>query len=330
MRVLVFGGTRFTGLHAVRRLAEWEHDVVVFHRGGTEPDLPDDVRYVHGDVAEFRARADELRALAPDVVIDMLALRRGDAERVKLFRGIAARAVVISSGDVYRAFGRIWRTEPGPPDPTPLTEDSPLREKLSRDGLAYDKTGVEHELAGLADLPVTILRYPAVHGPNDPLHRTFKYVKRMDDGRPAILLDETTFNWHWGRGYAENVGYATALAAVDERATGRIYNVADPVSYTEAEWVRALSRAHGWDGDVVAVPGSSLPKSLRYNENDLSQDYAVDSSRIRRELGYSELVPEEVALRRTIEWQRENPPESVDPGDFDYDAEDRVLAAVTH
>lgn len=76
-----------------------------------------------------------------------------------MFRGIAARAVVISSSDVYRAFGRLWRTEPGPPDPVPLTEESPLRERLSPDGLAYDKTGVEEELAGDGDLPVTILRY---------------------------------------------------------------------------------------------------------------------------------------------------------------------------
>jgi nucleoside-diphosphate-sugar epimerase len=327
MRVLIFGGTRFTGLHAVRQLAEQGHEVVVFHRGENEPHLPEGVRHIHGDVADVHARAEELRALAPDVIIDMLAFRREDAQRVKLFRGIAARALTISSGDVYRAFGRIWGTEPGPPDPTPLTEESPLREKLSVDGLAYDKTGVEEEVGGLADLPVTILRYPAVHGPNDPLHRLFKYVKRMDDGRPAILIDEAIFDWRWGRGYAENVGHATALAAVDDRAAGRIYNVADPVSYTESEWVRALARAHGWGGDVIAVPASELPESLRV-EGDASQDYAVDSSRIRRELGFSEPVPEDVALRRTIEWERANPPEDIDAAAFDYDAEDRTLGSI--
>jgi nucleoside-diphosphate-sugar epimerase len=227
MRVLVLGGTRFTGLHAVRRLAEWGHEVVVFHRGEHELNLPDGVRHLHGDVSEIAPRSKELRALAPDVVLDMLAFRREDAERVKMFRGVAARGVVISSVDVYRAFGRIWRTEPGPPDPTPLTEASPLREQLSVDGPAYDKTGVERELAGDDELPVTIVRYPAVHGPNDSLHRTFKYVKRMDDGRPAILLDEAIAGWRWGRGYAENVGHATALAVADERAAGHVYNVAE-------------------------------------------------------------------------------------------------------
>jgi nucleoside-diphosphate-sugar epimerase len=327
MRVLFFGGTRFTGPHAVRRLVEWGHDVVVFHTGASEPELPARVQHLHGDIADVAARSEELRDLAPDVVVDMLAFRREDTERVKLFRGIASRAVVISSADVYRAFGRIWRTEAGPPDPTPLTEESPLREQLSVDGLGYDKTGVEEELASDSDLPVTILRYPAVHGPDDQLHRTFKYVKRMDDGRPAILLDEVIAGWRWVRGYVENVGHATALAVADDRATGRTYNVADPVSLTEVDWIRALAVAHGWAGEVIAAPASVLPESLRVS-NDTSQDYAVDSSRIRSELGYEEPVAPDEALRRTIEWERANPPAEVPATEFDYDAEDRALAAV--
>lgn len=327
MRVLVFGGTRLTGAHAVRRLVEWGHEVIIFHRGEHEPDLPEAVRHVHGEVAEVEARANELRALAPDVVVDMLAFRREDAQRALMFRGVAARAVVISSGDVYRAFGRIWRTEPGPPDPVPLTEDSPLRERLSPDGLDYDKTGVERELAGERELPVTILRYPAVHGPNDGLHRLFKYVKRMDDQRPAILLDEAVMAWRWVRGYAENVGHALALAATDERAAGRVYNVADPFAHTEAEWVRAIADAHGWNGEVVAAPASLLPEALR-SPIDTTQDMAVDSGRIRRELGYDEPVSEHEALRRTIEWERANPPENLNDAEFAYDAEDRVLASL--
>lgn len=325
MRVLVFGGTGLTGPHIVRRLLEWGHDVVVFHRGTKEPDFPPEVRHVHGEVAEAAERADELRALAPDVVLDMLAFRREDAARVGMFRGRAERAVVISSADVYRAFGRIWRTEPGPPDPVPLTEDSPLRERLSPDGLDYDKTGVEQEVAGDGELPVTILRYPAVHGPNDRLHRLHGYVKRMDDARLAILLDEAVMGWRWTRGYAENVGHATALAVSDERAAGRIYNVADPVAYTEEEWVRKIAAVHGWDGDIVAAPAELLPESLR-SPIDTAQDYAVDSSRIRTELGYAEPVDEREALRRTIEWDRTNPPADPKPDDFDYEAEDRVLA----
>jgi hypothetical protein len=40
----------------------------------------------------------------------------------------------------------------------------------------------------------------------------FTYIKRMDDGRPAILLDEAYARWRWARGYVENIAHAIALA----------------------------------------------------------------------------------------------------------------------
>jgi hypothetical protein len=39
-----------------------------------------------------------------------------------------------------------------------------------------------------------------------------------------------------------------------------------------------------------------------------------------------EIVPQEEALSRTVEWQWANPPEKYDPKEFDYATEDTVLA----
>ena len=122
---------------------------------------------------------------------------------------------------------------------------------------------------------------------------------------------------------------AIALAVTDERAAGRTYNVADPTALTEAEWVRQIARVHGWRGEVIALPREKLEPSLRSDALDLSQQYAVDSRRIRRELGYAEEVPFEEALRRTIEWERANPPDTVAPEQFDYPAEDLCRANAT-
>jgi hypothetical protein len=49
---------------------------------------------------------------------------------VATFRGLDRRVVMISSGYIYLACGRIVRTEHVPILPTPLTEDSPLRSVL--------------------------------------------------------------------------------------------------------------------------------------------------------------------------------------------------------
>jgi nucleoside-diphosphate-sugar epimerase len=335
MRILVLGGTKFVGPHVVRQLAGRGHEITIFHRGVTETELPEGVRHIHGDFASFDTHLDELKRpdglKSPEVVLDMVPFREEDARRVKAFAGVARRVVVISSQDVYRAYGRLWRTEPGPPDPVPLTEDSPFREKLSHAGLDYNKTAIEQAVMNDPDLPATIVRLPATHGPGDDKHRLFPYLKRMDDGRPAILLDEAHVAWRWSRGYVEDVAHAIALAVTDERAAGRIFNVAYSETLSEAEWVKAIARVSGWEGEVVALPAGSinaqLPQSLRREMFDFTQQYEVDSSRIRRELGYSEIVPFDEALRRTIAWERSNPPEKILREDFDYAAEDAALAA---
>ena len=323
MRVLFLGGTAFTGPYAVRELVARGHDVTVFHRGESEPELPAAVRHVHGDVAHFDDRVDELCALSPEVVVDMLAFLPEDCRRLLAFNGVARRGVVVSSCDVYRAHGRARGTEPGPLEPVPLTENSPLREIVVDED--YDKVGVEREAAAVSDFPVTILRYPAVYGPGDRQHRLHGYVRRMDDGRPAILLEETHADWRWVRGYSENVGHALALAVESEQAAGRIYNVAAPVAYTEAEWVDKIADVVEWEGRVVFARADLLPESLRPTV-DFRQHYDVDSSRIRSELGYSELVDERAALERAVAWERANPPADAS---LDYAAEDAALAALT-
>jgi nucleoside-diphosphate-sugar epimerase len=340
MRILILGGTKFVGPHVVRELAARGHEITIFHRGVTETELPESVRHIHGDFASFATHLDELKRLRPEVVLDMVPFREEDADRVKAFAGVARRVVVISSQDVYRAFGRIWRTEPGPPDPVPLMEDSPLREKLSGAGLDYNKTAIERAVMNDSNLPATIVRLPATHGPGDDKHRLFPYIKRMDDGHPAILLDEAYAGWRWARGYVEDVAHAIALAVTDERAAGRIYNVAYSETLSEAEWVQMIAREIGSVGsdrpltpdtqhptcEVVALPSDQLPESLRRDMFDFTQQYEVGSTRIRRELGYAEIVSFDEALRRTIAWERSSPPEKVLPEDFDYAAEDAALA----
>jgi hypothetical protein len=43
-------------------------------------------------------------------------------------------------------------------------------------------------------------------------------------------------------------------------------------------------------------------------------------------LGYAEGTAPDEALRRTVAWERANPPEQIDPALFDYAEEDAALA----
>src|SRR5713226_8240403 len=339
MRILVIGGTRFMGPLVVRSLSEQGHEVTVFHRGKTRTDLRRGVMELLGDWRSLAKSAVELQRLAPEAVLDMIPENEQDAlEVMRIFRGVARRVVAISSQDVYRAFGRVNGKESGPVDSMPITEESALRQNLypyrgeivrDQDDPKkwqddYDKILVERVVMGDTSLPGTILRLPMVYGPGDYQHRLFSYLKRMDDKRPAILMDEAEAHWRWTHGYVENVADAIALAVSDDNAVGRIYNVGEPFTFTMAEWVDKIGQATGWQGRIVLVPRGRLPEPLRHGIN-AEQDIVVDSSHIRRELGYEERVGLEEALRRTVAWERANPPNVVDPKEFDYAVEDAFL-----
>jgi len=350
MRILIIGGTNFMGPAVARELLDGGHTVAVFHRGKTERDVPADVTHIHGDQRDLPNYADEFAQFAPEVVIHMtLATEAQALTFVATFTqaplaGVTRRAVVISSQDVYHAFGLVNRTESGPPDPIPLTEDAPLREHLyphaemepppgSEDNdfwrqiKQYDKILVERVVMGAPNLAGTVLRLPAVYGPRDQQHRTRDIVKRVDDGRRAIIIDADVANWRWAQGYVDDMAHAIVLAATDDRAAGHIYNVAEADPLTYEERARALGRAAGWQGEIVIVPHDELPVSLQW-DGDATQDVVVDTSRIRRDLGYAEALPREERLARAVAWERANPPAEDAPGGYDYAAEDEVLAGL--
>jgi nucleoside-diphosphate-sugar epimerase len=340
MQILVIGGTGFIGTHVVRDLAGRGHEVAVLHRGVRGAPPPPGVRSIVGDRRRLAGHRQDVAAFAPEVVVDVILSSAAQARALMdVARGIARRVVALSSVDVYRACAVLHGLEAGGLQPVPLTEDSELRTgptypaesiRMLQSVFAwlddeYDKVPVEREVLSDSLLPGTVLRLPMVYGPGDPLHRLFPLLKRMGDGRPAILIESGLAGWRWSKGYVENVAAAVALAAVSERASGRVYNVAEPDTPTELEWAQRVASAMGWGGRFVTLPRERTPAHLVLPGNT-DQDWLVSSERIRRELGYREPVPRDEALRRTIAWERANPP-PVDPRQFDYAAEDRALSA---
>ena len=88
----------------------------------------------------------EIRSIEPDVLLLMVAMGQQDSQSaMDAFNGRAGRVIAVSSGDVYRAYGRFVGSEPGPVENMPLREDSPLRCRLypyrddaqSQDSLEY-------------------------------------------------------------------------------------------------------------------------------------------------------------------------------------------------
>ena len=289
-RVLILGGTRFIGAHVARRMFDAGAAVTVFHRGKSENPVLPAVTHIRDAAAEYPILAypQSVRARDWDVVIAMVTMGEADARAaVDAFTRRAGRLVLISSGDVYRAYGRLTRHEPGEPDPVPLTEDAPLRgalypyraqaAALGAYAQDYEKILAETVVRDSA-LPSTVLRLPKVYGPEDNARLATVYGFAS---RPQ---------WRWTHGHVENVAAAIALAATHPAAIGRTYNVGEAVTPTMGERLARLP----------AREASGPPPDFDYR-----QDMAVDTGRIRQELGFTEQIDEAAAMRTLAEKSRE-------------------------
>ena len=282
MKVLVIGGTRFIGAHLVRRLHKAGVEVTVFHRGtSTNPILPD-VEHIIEPSAEYPIVTFPVRLIRDwDMVVHMVAMGEADAgAAIRTFGGRVRRFILVSSCDVYRAYGRLMKTEPGPPDTVPLCEDSPLRSvlypyrgmeaQLGAYAYDYDKVLVERVVQNAPGLDWTILRLPKVYGPED-------------NGDLSTVYGFSAFpDWRWTHGHVENVAAAIEKTMFHPRASKAVFNVGEADTPTMGERLAFLP------------PRGSEPPALP--PFDYNQAFVLNTQKIRSALGYADIVDEKVAM----------------------------------
>jgi nucleoside-diphosphate-sugar epimerase len=338
MKVLLIGGSGFIGRFTAEQLLQSGHQVTVFHRGNTK--LPQGTEEILGNRQFLQDHQPEFRRQEFEVVVDfVLSSGRQAQQLMDTFRGIVGRVVALSSMDVYRAMGVFYGFEPGGLQELPLTEASDLRtsrnvysaEALKKVrsvyewiGDEYDKIPVEQAVLSDPKLSGTVLRLPMIYGPGDPLHRFHPTLKRIGDGRKQIIFSDDVATIRTPRGYVEDVGAAIALAATSPHSARRIYNVCENESFGELDWARKIAAATNWTGEFIVLPHDRTPKHLLWPGNT-AQHLVASSDRVRKELGYRELLARDEGIRRTIAWERANPP-AAPTAQFDYEAEDAALA----
>ena len=338
MKILLIGGSGFIGHFTAEQLQQSGHHVTVFHRGNTK--APAATEDILGNREFLQDHQPEFRRQKFDVIVDfVLSSGRQAQQLMDTFRGIAGRVVGLSSIDIYRAMGVFYGFEAGGLQELPLTEVSDLRTSRNVYSPAalknvravygwvddeYDKIPVEQAVLSDTKLPGTVLRLPMIYGPGDPLHRFHPILKRIDDGRKQIIFADDVAAIRTPRGYVGDVASAVALAATSPEAMGRVYNVCEAEPFGELDWARKIGAATNWTGEFFVLPYDRTPKHLLWPGNT-AQHLVASSERIRKELNYRELLPREESIRRTIAWERANPP-AAPTAQFDYDAEDAALA----
>ena len=176
MRILILGGTKFLGRAAVAAALAREHELTLFNRGTTNPELFPEVEQLHGD------RKRDLALLAGrtwDAVIDTSGYIPADVHASAEQLRDAGRYVFVSSVSVYADFSR------GPTETSPTADlgDLPLDE-LAPDFSNYGplKALAEAEVERVFGERALIVRPGLIVGPHDPTGRFTYWARRIRRG----------------------------------------------------------------------------------------------------------------------------------------------------
>src|SRR3954453_16866642 len=189
MRILILGGTGFTGPFQVKYALERGHKVTVFNRGKSHPgELPEGVEQLLGD---RNGQLDALKGKKWDGVIDnptSVPVWVRDAAQV--LKGNVDRYVFISTISVYSD-----TSKPG------MTEDAPLAKytgadpmKETRETLIASKFALYGPLKALSEAEAEkwfpnkalIIRPGLIVGPRDETDRFTYWPVRIDHGGEVL------------------------------------------------------------------------------------------------------------------------------------------------
>lgn len=320
---LVIGGSGPTGPHVVEGMRQRGYRVSVLSRGVHVYPFADDVERIVGDPHFEEPLAQALGERTFDVVIATYGRLKVTS---RLLAGRTGHFIAVGGCAAYRGF-----TDPD--DVWPMGQLSPVPETAPLCGPGDHPFGgkiVAAEQVLFEHHPdATLFRYPYVYGPRQIAPREWSLVRRVRDGRRAVVVMHgglSLLSHH----YAENAAHAILLA-VDKRdaAAGKAYNCADDEQVTQRQLIEIGARALGVEMEVLSIPDveSAQGALIQYQPHH----YLADTSLIKADLGYRDLVSSVEAITRTVQWYRDNPLEYGGEYEqrrkdvFDYEAEDRLI-----
>jgi len=237
VQLLVLGGTKFLGRHVVEFALERGHEVTLFNRGETRPELFPEVERLRGD---RDGKLDALRGRSFDAVVDTSGyVPRVVRETIEAL-GPVGHYTFVSTISVYADCS------------TPPTESSPLlqlAEPTEDWRQAYGELKVLCEATVRAAFPAAFVPRPGlIAGPWDPTGRFSYWPQRLAEGgrvlapappdAPAQVID------------ARDLAAWIVLAAETELAG--TFNAVDR-STSLSELLAACAEAVGGDAELVWV-----------------------------------------------------------------------------
>ena len=314
MRLLVTGGAGFIGSAFIRWTLKYRpgYEVVNFdaltYAGNLEnlKDVEKNPRYrfVKGDICDAKAVTEALAGV--DAVVHFAAESHNDrsvlgASQFFMTNVMGTQTLLdaclkaggirfhhVSTDEVYGDLAleetRRW------------TEDEPIKP-----GTLYSasKAGSDHAVLAygkVMGLPVTVSRCCNNYGTHQfPEKLIPLFSTNAMEGKPLPLFKSSKNSREWI--HADD--HSSAVALILERGRlGQVYNIGSDVDKTIEEITDVILQTLG------------KPASLKTYVPDRpghDRKYAIDSTKLRSELGWMPSVPFDDGMRETILWYKENP-----------------------
>jgi nucleoside-diphosphate-sugar epimerase len=308
MRALVIGGTRNLGPVIVGSLREDGYDVTVFNRGQTPDDLPGDVERLHGDRSDKAQLSKAIAGREFDLVVDTTLYTGADAEAaIDLFAGRTGRYLFLSTGQVYLIRTPVQRPFKEADYAGPLMQEPPQSDESEHRNWAYGfhKRAAEDVFAHAWDVskfPFTSLRLPMVNSERDHYERIYGYFRRLEDGGPVLMPDDSGLSLR--HVYGGDVARAIARIAKTDLGKGEAYNIGQDETVSLEEFLSMLAGFMQRPLSLARLPRARLEREeLLPHCSPFSDPWmsALDNTRSKRELSV-EYTPLNTYLHKLVEF----------------------------
>ncbi len=315
MKALITGATGFIGSHLAGALIREGFDVTCLVRNTSSLKYLEglNIKFVEGDCTDIGSLPDAVRGM--DYIFHLAGLTKACSEEdyynanVKGTENIV-KATIENNHGIKRFFYLSSLAAAGPScDGKPLKEDCEQRPVS-----LYGKTKFEGEkivYANKDNLPVTIIRPPAVYGPRDKdLLVFFKMVK-------------SGIAPYWGKCYysflyVDDLINGIILAALSDEAAGEIFFMTDGNIYSSDDIIEAISDALQNRPMKLNIPKFVMPalgfiaekaKGLSIISADRLRDmkyshWICDTSKAMERLKFEPKVKIKEGARWTADWYR--------------------------
>jgi dTDP-glucose 4,6-dehydratase len=322
MNILITGGAGFIGSHVVRRFVRQYPDDLIINLdaltyAGNLENLKDieaapNYKFVHGDITNAEEMQGVFEQYRPDGVIHLAA--ESHVDRSISDPSAFVMTNVIGTVNLLNAARSLWKGDYTGKRFHHVSTDEVFgalgAEGLFTEETAYDphspysasKASSDHFVRAYHDtygLPVVITNCSNNYGPNHFPEKLIPLcIHNIINNKPLPVYGDGKYTRDW----LFVIDHARAIDLVfHEGQDGHCYNVGGFNEWKNIDLVRELCRQ--MDAQLGRAPGTSA-QLITFVKDRPGHDlrYAIDASKINKELGWAPSVTFEEGLAQTIEW----------------------------